>query len=346
MKNFTNQDFNETDIRIPALNPSLAECIRESVASSFGHYSKRPDLRTPEPVLIRAGTRGGLPSDSLTTDLFWGCLPASVVCYGNCFAAKAAFSRGYNFGCRVENKLDIDLLREDLAHLPSTQKFVKNGFNSDPSINWEKARDFAGTVTSSGLHLLFITKCLSHPTESILSDLANFGVELKVSISALDLDQPLNTRLSVLTKYQSLGGLAIPNVMTAKYENDDLRDRQDKIVDFLVEHDIPACENPLRLTYGSQVSLLLDQTAIFPVPQNKPNQDDPEMYCGAMYREALPLPPYYSMKSLYAGLPSNRRSELSSEFIESCWEIPIATAEELLEGKITPRSPRMSLILW
>lgn len=346
MKNFTNQDFNQTGIAIPALNPSLVECIRESVASSFGHYSKQPNLKTPEPVLIRAGIRGGLPSDSLTTDLFWGCLPASVVCYGNCFAAKAAFTRGYDFGCRIDNKLDANLLREDLKHLPSSQNFVKNGFNSDPSIDWKKARDFAEIVTNSGLHLLLITKCLTQPTEPILQDLANFGVELKVSISSLDLDQPLNRRLSVIKKYQFLGGFAVPNVMTAKFKYDELNDRQNNIVNFLVEHDIPACENPLRLTYRSQVSLLLDETSAFPVPQRDPSQEADEMYCGAMYRKELPLPPYYSMKSSYKGLPSNRRSDLSSDLIESIWDIPIATAEELCEGKTNPRSPRMSLILW
>lgn len=342
----TSQSFEILNINVPSLEPTLAKLIQEAVASSFGHYSKRSDLRTPDPVLIRAGTRGGLPSDSLTTDLFWGCLPAPVVCYGNCFAAKAAFSRGYNFGCRVENKLDPHILCEDLKHLPTSQKFVKNGFNSDPSIDWNKARDFAEIITSSGLHLLFITKCHTQPTEAILSDLAKFGVELKVSISAIDLDQPLQKRLSVIKKYQSLGGLAVPNIMTAKYQNNDLMYRQDKIIEFLLEHDIPACENPLRLEYGSHVSLMLDQTAIYSVPGKDSEKDANEIYCGALYRKFLPLPPYYSMKSSYEGLPSNRLSDLSADFIKSCWYIPIATAEELAEGKTTPRSPRMSLILW
>ncbi len=346
IENDMNQSFNQSDTAISSLEPSLAKLIQESVASSFGHYAKRSDLQTPEPVLIRAGIRGGLPSDSATTDLFWGCLPASVVCYGNCFAAKEAFSRGYNFGCRVENELDPDLLREDLKHLPSSQKSIKNGFNSDPSINWQKARDFAEIIASSGLHLIIVTKCHTQPTEAILSDLAEFGVELKVSISGMDLDRPLRRSLSVITEYQSLGGLAVPNVMTAKYAHKDLNDRQDEIVNFLLEQDIPACENPIRFVYGSQVSLLLDQTAMFPVPGSDPEQDTNEGYCGAMYRRELPLPPYYSMKSSYDGLPANRLSDLSSDFIESCWDIPIATAEELLAGKTPLRSPRMALIIW
>ncbi len=43
-------------------------------------------LARPEPEVIRAGRAGGLAFDSLTTDVCVGCLPASQVCYGSCFA--------------------------------------------------------------------------------------------------------------------------------------------------------------------------------------------------------------------------------------------------------------------
>ena len=153
--------------------------------------------------------------------------------------------------------------------------------------------------------------------------------------------------LSIITKYQSFGGFSVPNVLTAIWNNDELNNRQSKLVDFIVQNDIPACENPLRLLESSKIAKLLRPNSYFCVPpaDNSKVLCDKEVYCGALYREHLPLPPYYSMKSSYSGLTSNKLSELTNDFINSCWDIPIPTHQELLSGVIPIRSPKMSLIL-
>src|SRR5690349_16117470 len=127
------------------------------VSGCYSDYHSGRGLRVPAPEKIRAGKAGGLPFDSLTTDLFLGCLPANRVCYGNCFAATAAFTSGVDFGTRVRNVLDKELFRSDVARLPASQRFLKNGWNSDPSWDWSLARDLAVLVHAASRHVVFIT---------------------------------------------------------------------------------------------------------------------------------------------------------------------------------------------
>ena len=118
-----------------ALDPD----IRLAVGDAFGHYSRHTGLATLAAELIRAGRPGGLSFDSLTTDLFLGCLPATQICYGSCFAARAAFDAGVDFARRVPNVLDEVTFTDDLERLPGDQKYLRNGWNSDPSWDWSQA---------------------------------------------------------------------------------------------------------------------------------------------------------------------------------------------------------------
>src|SRR5687768_6656952 len=118
---------------------SVIQHVRKVIAESSQVLTRGRVLRLPTPITIRAGRAGGLPFDSITSDLYLGCLPATQICYGSCFAARGAFAADYDFGTRVENVLDADLLMSDLRALPANQSFLRNGWNSDASWNWPKA---------------------------------------------------------------------------------------------------------------------------------------------------------------------------------------------------------------
>ncbi len=234
--------------------------LKELVSKSYGKYSSDSTLSIPKPQLIRAGITGGLPFDSLTTDLLLGCLPASQICYGNCFAARGAFISGFNFGKHVENILDEDVFKADLKAIPDFQGFLRNGWNSDPSWNWPKALRLAELIHEAGKHTIFITKCFLAPAQEILSRFAALGVEIRVSISAFDTESQIEQRLQTIENYRNNNGVAIPVVMTTRFKDQLLNDRQDLIVQYVVEQDLPASENSLRFEPNSPVLELIDES--------------------------------------------------------------------------------------
>ncbi|HEB3530100.1 TPA: hypothetical protein RZC51_001585 [Burkholderia cenocepacia] len=124
--------------------------VHSLIAKSGRGMTEGSALRSHTPVTIRAGRHDGLPFDSLTTDLYMGCLPASQICYGSCFAARGAPAAGYDFGSRVENMLDVGQLQADLLSLPQEQRFLRNGWNSDASWNWPKAYALAKLIREAG----------------------------------------------------------------------------------------------------------------------------------------------------------------------------------------------------
>lgn len=303
---------------------SLERHVNAVVAKAFGHYSLDPTLSVPEPQLIRAGKAGGLPFQSLTTDLNLGCLPPSKICYGSCFAARAAFNAGFNFGKRVENILDEEVFLSDLDVLPKSQGYLRNGWNSDPSWSWGKALRLSELIHSSGRHTIFITKCFIAPSEAIMRGLAALGVELRVSVSAFDTKSQLDCRINAIEDYRKHGGVAIPLLMTTRFKDPSLNVKQDEIFQYVVEHDLPAAENSLRFKDSSPVLELIDESACSRVVKSG------DIWCGRLYPDtAVRIPTTTSIPPHYQGLQSPNLSENDSKFLKSLWYEPVPTHEEV-----------------
>jgi taurine dioxygenase len=166
---------------------------RSLIAETFQVYAT--GLARPTPVLIRAGKAGGLAFDSLTTDVVVGCLPSSHVCYGSCFAARESYRLGVDFGVRVENTLDEPLFRADLAKLPPRQRYLRNGWHSDPSWRWDLAACIATVIHDERKHTVFVTKLFRAIPPEVLPRLIAARAELRISVSALDPDAQLRHRL-------------------------------------------------------------------------------------------------------------------------------------------------------
>jgi alpha-ketoglutarate-dependent taurine dioxygenase len=319
-----NSEIKSLVATVSAASKTSHSKLKELVAKSYGHYGSDPKLSIPKPQLIRAGKAGGLPFDSLTTDLQLGCLPASQICYGNCFAARGAFQSGFNFGKHVENILDEDVLKSDLKAIPESQAFLRNGWNSDPSWNWEKGLRLAELIHEAGKHTIFITKCFVSPDEDILSGFAALGVELRVSISAFDSEPQLEQRLQTIENYRKQNGVAVPLVMTTKFKDQTLNDRQDKIVQYVVEQDLPASENSLRFDLNSPVVELIDESVCGYVTGTG------DLWCGRLYSDQiLRVPTTTTLPSDYRGLQSPNLSENDPEFLKSLWHEPVRTHAEV-----------------
>ncbi|WP_050515085.1 hypothetical protein [Streptomyces rimosus] len=312
---------------MPASPPAVMREVREVIADSSHVLTRGRTLRRPEPVVIRAGRHGGLPFDSITSDLYLGCLPASQICYGSCFAARGSFDAGYDFGIRVENVLDTDLLRSDLRALPDDQRFLRNGWNSDASWNWPKAYQLARLVRESGRCPVFVTKYFRTIDSGTLSGLVEAGAELRVSVSALDTAGQLRQRLAGLLAYQQAGGVAVAVVMTSLFAEEALNRRQDDLVEWIVRQDINGAENSLRVPPALPVSRLLDHDQVGVL------DDSGDLWAGRLYGDRLPVPTITSMPCDYPGLPWRRRSELDLDQLEAWRQDPVRTHEEVLSGR-------------
>ncbi|WP_233420535.1 hypothetical protein [Xenorhabdus nematophila] len=132
--------------------------ITRLIRESNKQYTLDNGLKFAESMLIRAGIAGDLPFNSLTTDVVTGCLPESMACYGICFSAISSWKSGIDFGKRIDNKLDEDIFTRDLKALPNSQKYIRCGWNSDPSWNWLISTRMAELAREAGLLMIFITK--------------------------------------------------------------------------------------------------------------------------------------------------------------------------------------------
>ncbi|MFD4413543.1 hypothetical protein ACFVXW_22435 [Streptomyces sp. NPDC058251] len=308
--------------------------VRQLISRSFDSFHRDPTLKTPNPAVIRAGRHGGLPFDSITSDLFLGCLPATQICYGNCFAARSAFEAGFDFGKRVPNILDEDIFREDLAALPINQCFLRIGWNSDASWDWDAALRMVELIAASNLHSVFVTKYFHPMSPTLLRSFASHGAELRVSISALDTPPQLQHRLDAIDAYRRAGGLAVPIVMSAPFRDEGLLTKQRAIVDHVLEHDFPAAENSLRFSPGSPMLELLNPDELGRVSSTH------DLWGGRLFSDELRVPTITSVPPEYHGLESSFFSRLSTEVLTELSLEPVRTHSEVLNSDRDVDKPR------
>ncbi|CAH2904781.1 MAG: hypothetical protein PPHEMADM_5662 [uncultured Paraburkholderia sp.] len=308
---------------------NLNRLIYESNRSNIGSEP----LKKPDSLVIRAGLAGGLPFNTLTTDIVSGCLPARHACYGICFAAKQSWKQGIDFGTRVLNHFDSDIFRTDLERLPETQGYVRNGWNSDPSWAWKQALTLAEAVQESGRLPVFITKAFTQIDARMCADLAKSGAEIRVSISAFDNHIQLTHRMQFILNYRKAGGIVVPILMSAKFKNRALTERQDRMVDWLTIHDLPAAENSLRFPVDAPVTQLIE------VNSTRRITDSNDVWSGRLYADRLVIPTTTTVPDSYRGLGCGFLSKLNMGFVQSLFHDPVKTHEEVMESIEDQRPP-------
>lgn len=330
---------------IVSLPKELAREIRNDIRrkeafSSPSSAKAKLSLLRPMPVLdLRIGTKGGLPFEFLSRDIYSGCLPLSSVCYGNCPQALLTVENGYDFGDRKLNRFDEALINEDLALLDPAQRWIRQGWNSDVSfaaVGWQRARDLAMLIFSHGRLTVLLSKIFSLPSRSILLDLARIKVEIRVSISALDHDLALRRRLEFLISYREAGGPAIPYLMTTVFAHPVLVRRQLDLVNWIVAHDLPGAEHPLRLNSTNPLQRYIDGGSGFPHPKF-PEQ----AWFGSLYPEDLLIPPPPSLLASYAGLGETYQSRIDWAEVSHHFDRGIPLNADLVSGKADLAHPNL-----
>ncbi len=252
-----------------------AKRLRRLAAGAY-QYGKGAALKVPKGGPIRAGRAGGLPFDSLTTDLMLGCcrLPGLL---RQLFRRQGGFRVRLRLRHPVPNVLDEEVFRADLAAIPATQGYLRNGWNSDASWDWPKAVRLTELIRESGHHTVFITKVFTALPDEAAVRLAELGAELRVSVSAFDSRPQLRMRLTAIEQYRDVGGVAVPTIMTAAFRDAALARRQDRIVAYFCDRDFPMGENSLRFVPGSPVLDAIDHRAC------RPTADTKDLWSGRLY---------------------------------------------------------------
>ncbi len=309
------------------------DALVDAVRASYQNY-KGAALSVRAPELIRAGVRGGLPFDSLSTDVVRGCLPPGSICFGGCFAASAAFQAGEDFGRRVPNTLDHDVLAADLDNMERSQKFVRNGWNSDPSWAWPTVVEISRLMRTSGRLLVVLTRAFHPPCENQVTELIAQGAELRLSLSAFDAPGVVQRRLDLACAYRSAGGIAIPVVVTANFIADALNKFQDDIVSEINRRDLPGAENSLRFRADSIVAQELRLAEAFV------ENTCADRWFGRLFAVRLPVPTITSVDDSYGGIASGYQSRIDPDQLSELYCEPVPTYQELATGVVGHRPRR------
>jgi hypothetical protein len=302
------------------------------------------DLKPHEPREVRTNMPGQEPT--LIDDIMAGCLPWRKVCYDGCFAAERDAQNGRDFSKRVKNILDEDLLRADLARTPEGIGYKRMGQVSDASWNWPVAVRAAELIHEAGLRPVFLTKMFKFPTPDLWERMLQAEAELRLSISPLDVDAHLNMRLGAARHYQQMGGTAIPVIMTALFNDDHavMQRRQEAIVKFVTDHDMPASENALRFKINGEASnsvfsQIISREACAPLAENGRWAD--HIWAGYQYPEQLPVPTLSTLADAYTGLP-NRLSKCDREMLVRLNSDPLPSHAQIRQGFVMPNGPAAS----
>ncbi|PHM33229.1 hypothetical protein [Xenorhabdus innexi] len=309
--------------------------IKKLVKDSNRGYTQNAIFKPANSMLIRAGIAGGLPFDSLTSDVVTGCLPESMACYGMCFAAISSWRDGIDFGKRIDNYLDEDIFNCDLRALPDSQKYIRCGWNSDPSWNWSLSTRIAELARDANLLMIFITKAFRNIQDNIIQRLVTTRAEMRVSVSALDTNEQLKKRLEFIEQYRNAGGITVPIVLTGFFKDITLMERQKNIVNWMVKNDYPAAENSLRFPYNAKVSELVDQS------MTRPLEKGDEFWSGRLYPDKLIFPTTTTIPENYQGLNSSYLSQLELSEINKLFIDPVKTNEEVMASDSALASPKM-----
>ncbi|MCL7989428.1 hypothetical protein M8998_15870 [Sphingobacterium sp. lm-10] len=322
------------DIEQLMLPKHRSEQITSLIQESNETYIPQRALKAPDGIPIRVGMAGGLPNNSITSDLVSGCLSAKQACYGTCFAAKAFWGQGIDFGVRVENTLNKSLVEQDIDKLPTTQRYIRNGWNSDPSWNWEKGLELTRIVRDKGLLMIFISKAFRAIDESLMKGFVENKAEMRISLSGLDNNAQLKKRLEFILSYRDAGGVAIPVIMSACYNDEEMNKRQEFLVDWVLKNDFPAAENSLRFPIDAPVTSLID------LQKTQFIKDSNDVWSGRLFSDRLLFPTTTSMPDDYDGLSSGYASQIDKSQLKALFVDPVKTHDQVMsnpDGFVPPQ---------
>ncbi len=228
--------------------------------------------------------RGNKKNQFNTVDPFLGCPLGTqhdgLGCFGACYAAFTCRKLQVDFEFSVKQELVVELLRADLRKVKVP--WIRIGIMCEPSVDWELTIKVCRIVREAGKIPVVITRFWRPPTSEQLRELAEAGVVVHASVSALDSDESLRLREKLCREYLTLGGLWVWRTITFHFT--DLTDeglthwdKQDLLMSgefgMTAERQPLVLETPARIKKGKKVRNpfwhLFGEWAYFKAPTTK-----------------------------------------------------------------------------
>ena len=124
-------------------------------------------------------------------------------CYSECYAEQAARRRGFSFGITVRREFESESHKVSIIRkiAKTNPPFIRMGTNGDPSEHWDHTLDVCRVVSVCNIPIVIITRHWKELRDDQLPLLAEYGICINTSVSALDNEVDRNRSL---TQYQRL----------------------------------------------------------------------------------------------------------------------------------------------
>jgi len=234
------ETFKAIPIRLTATNKMVDEEGKADLP--YGRRQARTTANAVDPV---RGCPGGITNDGRGCP--WGC-----------YSCESMKRYHRIFHIPVSMILKPELLRKDLENCPDD--WIRFGINGDPGEDWNLTIQVARIVRESGKTPVILSRLWTPPTEPQLSQMANLGVVLHISICALDSYPATSQRLLFLKKYQAIGGKGIMRLVTFVFTDPE----HTRIQNDLYNYGGPILEQPARLQRTNPNWLKVTQSRYHP----------------------------------------------------------------------------------
>lgn len=169
-------------------------------------------------------------------------------CYQACYAASIARFRGIDFSRAVVRTVKTKAQAKEIERAVKSAPFgfFRIGTMGDPCHAWEETVSTIEWLAPYAIPII-ITKHWRRASESQLRRLIQCGAILNTSVSALDSNKHLATRVTELQRYAEMSGASVARVVSCDFNTHDplgrkLADIQEWLFSFK-----PVIDNPLRI---------------------------------------------------------------------------------------------------
>jgi hypothetical protein len=142
-------------------------------------------------------------------------------CYGDCYAARIARYRGFDFETSVLRKFSD---REHVATIRNiiadhSDMWYRIGVHGDPSYDWHHTVGVCKYLWPTGKVPVIVTKHWTVLSDSQMGFLAKLGAIVHTSISGMDTDAEIEHRLIQAARASDAGCKSIRRVVTCDFGN-------------------------------------------------------------------------------------------------------------------------------
>ena len=169
-------------------------------------------------------------------------------CYGECYAAKTAAFRGYDFSVSVSRHLyeaDRIAILETVYKHPAS--WYRIGVAGDPCHDWDNTVKVCELLAPAGKVPVIITKHWIEASAGHLNRLRLVGCVFNTSVSGMDSDYQLWDRLQQIERVSKAGMVSVCRVVTCRFGAGEWADRCRGIQEYLLSLE-PVIDTPLRAT--------------------------------------------------------------------------------------------------